>query len=160
MFSQAQAKKLVRNKGFFSSPMSPVPWSLRLYCRLSAYFLSDLTGNRDSEIFKIAERARWRAEILIERLSKLSWWFMLQKRPSQRKEKYVFFFFSVFWRKNLGFLPRGIFQTSFSLNLGIPVKWALVSWCYLVRKTADCICFERFFIGTHLDTLRLSYAGP
>jgi hypothetical protein len=32
-----------------------------LYCRLSPYFLSDLIGNMDSEIIKIAERARTRA---------------------------------------------------------------------------------------------------
>ncbi len=34
--------------------------SIRLYwyCRLSPYVLSDLIGNRDSEIIKIAERER------------------------------------------------------------------------------------------------------
>ncbi len=46
--------------------MSPVSLSLRLYCRLSPYFLSDLIVNRVSEITQnCGACALTRAEILI-----------------------------------------------------------------------------------------------
>jgi hypothetical protein len=55
--SQAQAKKLVEKLRLRLLPMTPVPQSLRLYCSLSPYFLSDLKGKRVSEFVFFSVRA-------------------------------------------------------------------------------------------------------